>query len=265
MQDNIYAVKTAAVNDACSTYGLEKLALNPFWGQKLRELAKKAPDFLFRHHMPNYGPGVVNSVQTQLQGNQLANQLHGASKYQGVLGAAGRGAVNTLKNVGHGVADMFRHTYMGSPLSFKDDIMARKSLHGSGMKALGSYAKDFYISPKKDPMSLAMTGISLGLPAMDIYHAATDENSDHRGANIGGAIAGLAAAPFTSQFGVPGAMAHAGIHSLGARAGALFDKQPAPSMREQLPNSMPAHGKNVAKSHLYNYNIDSDFSGGLGQ
>jgi hypothetical protein len=180
-----------------------------------------------------YGPGIMESLR------------HGMREGGSTLGdAVSTGAKNSLKTVGHAVAETARSATLGDPLTLGRQL--RDSARDVGAaKAVGRYAKEFYLptnvlrglrqgSLGSRAAHAGLLGLNVGLPALSLYGAIRHPDEQNRGRQIGGAVAGLAAAPFTSrmggQFGFGlGALAGQAVQRAGGAVGGLFDpKAPAP-------------------------------------
>jgi hypothetical protein len=115
---------------------------------------------------------------------------------------------------------MARDVIFGSPLSFKDQLLKRRAETGGWGKAIARHFGEFYVprSTGSIPMDVAFRGMSLGVPAYELYGAATTENPEVRRQRMAGALAGLAVAPVTSYFGLPGVMASGAVSNLASKA-----------------------------------------------
>lgn len=138
----------------------------------------------------------------------------------------GRGLTNRAKTVGHVVGDFVREGVVGSPLTVADKLKT----HG-----LGGYYKDF-LMPGGSKASLAL---SLAMPALDAYRAATAPEGE-RGAAIGRAVGDFATMPLTARLGIPGQLLlREPVARLGARVGRALDPQAHTDVTPSAPELPP--------------------------
>ncbi len=153
-------------------------------------------------------------------------QPSGASFMPAAMGY-GKGFGNWAKNVGHVVGEGLRENVFGSPLALDRQFRDKGYL---GM------ARDFYM-PRGNPL-----GTALGLigPAMNAASIARQGRAN-LGRNVGGMVAGLAAAPLTSRLGIPGAvLVQQPIQQLGQWVGSKFDpKVPQQPVQQQAQQPLP--------------------------
>jgi hypothetical protein len=155
------------------------------------------------HKLANAPPGIFRRAA-----NRLFRYRQGAPNESTARGLVG------------GVGDMARDVIFGSPLSFKDQLLKRRAETGGWGKAIARHFGEFYVprSTGSIPMDVAFRGMSLGVPAYELYGAATTENPEVRRQRMAGALAGLAVAPVTSYFGLPGVMASGAVSNLASKA-----------------------------------------------
>jgi hypothetical protein len=179
-------------------------------------------------------------------------------------GGYGPGMMNKLKGAGNWIGEAGRSAFFGDPLNMVNEVKTRAASEGMP-KAVGGFMKDFYLPPSlvnavrgagttgdkvtaaaqagknwlraamgsprwARAKALGLLGVSAGMPAMSLYQAA--KRPEDRGRNIGSAVAGLAAAPFTSRMGMFGLGIPASLlaQRLGGAVGGMFDRP-----RPQLP------------------------------
>lgn len=116
--------------------------------------------------------------------------------------------------------------------------------------------------PKPPPASWGAKALSGGMRALplafagaQLYGAAQDP--EHRGENIGGAIASLAGAPLTGRLGIPGMMLQAPITAAGRAVGRMFQRQPAlprPDPRAQYYHALQG---GLAQANTYPTGVDT--------
>lgn len=151
------------------------------------------------------------------------------------------GFLNHIGYAGRGVAEFGREAVFGSPVNMKAQIMRHARREGSLLKGLGHYVKDFYWQRPTDLPSAGMQAFSLGMPALDLYHAATNDDPDQRKGDLVSSITGLVAAPFTSRLGLLGAQLQEGAQQ---KARGLVQKDAPPYTPAYNPVT---HGKLVLR------------------
>lgn len=191
----------------------------------------------------NYPLVIVNTVIYGVKeaGAASAAATYGAGALNGLRDAAhwlfrshplpeggyGPGVINKVKGFGHGASDLLREGFIGSPVNVAQELRRPGGL--------GHMYKNFF-NPHGSMPEKAMNALSLGLPAYDIYRAATS-GPEHRGENIARSAASLGMLPLTYRLGVPGQLLlHQPVTNLAARVGKLFDR---PTPPPQPPQSMP--------------------------
>jgi hypothetical protein len=241
----IHAVKTAAFRDVAARFGvrgldaLKRLGTAAFSEHKLPEYAGTAtkrfagmfgPKSVYDAALPvmhkGYGPGVISSVREALK-NQSATGPTAA-------GAAARGAWNTARTVGHAVGEFGREMTLGSPVTAFNALKAKQTELGGWKPALKEHVQEFFAPKGGGAMGLAL---SAGLPAYQLYDAATHPDSDTRGSRLGGVAGSIAAMPFTSRLGYAGTLAQMGAARAGSAIGGVFDRTPP---ARQLPQGHQA-------------------------
>lgn len=237
---DFHAVKVAAFADAAKRFGVAS-------AQGLAALGAKVRPAFQSHALPTYhreevvgGSGLlarlahkVHPSLASLTAPSLQTVEH-AGYGPGMLDAARdawktdkgslparalEGLGNSVKTLGHGVADLVRGQTLGNPVDLAAQLAQHRADTGSWGGAVGRQLHHHYLHPQgRDPLSLAF---SLGLPAKQLYDATQDP--EHRGENVGGAVAGLATSPFTAHLGIPGGLVQAPLVGLGRALGRRFD------------------------------------------
>jgi hypothetical protein len=153
------------------------------------------------------------------------------------------------------LSNAMRELTLGSPIDVYKDVQrlgtqAGKFNLGRGVKGLyresllpwtAANAAKVPASSFGKALHYGFGALPLAASGIQLYGAAT--SPENRGRNIGGAIAGLAAAPVTARLGIPGQLLlQAPITAAGRAVGGLFDrkrqqKSPAqqPEWWDQLP------------------------------
>jgi len=151
----------------------------------------------------------------------------------------GPGLWNTLKGLGHGLAEGARELSIGSPASLEETLKKPGGLK----QTLRSFVwpERGPVNPEHGPLRKGLgtawhyggntlqAALNLGLPAYQLYSAAKDPL--HRGEYLGSGLAGLAATPFTMHMGLFGMpLVQAPISQLGGWLGKKFDPKPEVEM-----------------------------------
>ena len=185
------------------------------------------PNFFGKHILGMESYGAHQPVMPMRREFSTATDAfgHRGVSFMPVAPGYGKGFGNWAKNVGHVVGDGLRENLLGSPLALDRQLREKGYL---GM------ARDFYL-----PRGNAL-GTALGLvgPTMNAVNIARQGRAN-LGRNVGGMVAGLAAAPITSRLGVPGALfVQQPIQQLGQWIGSKFDPKTQQPM--QQPMQQPA-------------------------
>ncbi len=254
----IHAVKTAAFRDVAARFGvrgmdaLKRLGTAAFSEHKLPEYAGTAtkrfagmfgPKSMYDQAMPamqkGYGPGMISSIRSAMQNQGPTGPT--------IAGAAARGALNTAKTVGHAVGEFGREMTLGSPVTAFNALKDKQQMLGGWKPAIKDHVKEFFAPSNGGAMGLAL---SAGLPAYQLYDAATHPDSDTRGSRLGGVAGSIAAMPFTSRLGYAGTLAQMGAARVGSAVGGVFDRsRPAPQLSQG--HQAPQHAYSYARAPGY--------------
>ena len=182
MSYDLHAVKLAAQASALREYGLLKTAEPGGVGKFVRRLFTAAPN---RAPRPGWG--------------------------------------GKIRDFGGQVAEMGRDMVFGSPLTMANELKKYQRQTGSTGRAVKRYYKNFYWPGANKNPGLGdkfNRVLSIGMPALDVYQAATGAPED-RAENLANAAVGLAGAPFTARLGIPGGMIQGalstGVHKIFGR------------------------------------------------
>jgi len=207
--ERLYAVKTAARERVFGQYGLSDL---------------------FREHIiPDDKGGLGDLLGAAAEAGKAnpGNPWQAAKQHveQAGGGAALRSAAKqTATHLGKHVAEAGREAIFGSPITVGKQLQDRYAQTGSLAKTLGSHIKDHYWSPTASPW---MKALSIGMPALELGNIALNGKPEARGGDLGHALTGLAAAPFTSRLGLPGMALQRLVQGAGRRVGSKFDQMRA--------------------------------------
>lgn len=189
------------------------------------------PNFFGKHILGMSGYGAYQPVMPtrRMFATAAGSFGHKGVAFMPVAPGYGKGVGNWAKNVGHVLGDGLRENIFGSPLAVDRQLREKGYL---------SMARDFYL-PKGNAL-----GTALGLvgPTMNAVSIAR-QGRTNLGRNVGGMVAGLAAAPVTSRLGLPGAVfVQQPIQQVGQWLGSKFDPKPAkqPEPTQALPQQFPA-------------------------
>lgn len=195
----------------------------------------------------------------------LGEALFSSWKPSAALAANSSLSAKALRVGGH-IADAARNYVVGSPL----DAYRRARAVSNGKLDVGKTVGNLYKShflPEISGTGLsrgvgyASRALSLGIPAYQMYNAATGPEEERAG-NIGAAAANIAISPISSQFGLLGQAALAAPASaVGRWIGNGFSRGPKPQpqvpVHEHLSNALTAqdgsrmpHVQSAAQSYL---------------
>jgi hypothetical protein len=265
-----HAVKEAAIADAASKFGLRGMDVMRRLGQFLGSAHPALPK--------GYGPGLVDSLKNggpllHGLGNNLKNMGHGLGEgiRSHLIGNPAE-IVSRLKDRageigGAGaIGEHVKHTFLPPDLT-KPVIGAagagasafQNSTGGLGQRLMDSVKgvgqgwqnASAGVSKWQQAGRAGLLGLNVGLPAYELYSAA--KSPENRGRNIGSAIAGLGALPFTAHMGSPlagqfGLGLGSAVNHLARRAGgavgSLFDSPTPPPPASNYPSL-----SNTLRSH----------------
>lgn len=218
--EGFHSVKTA-VDPPTDPHNLGFLG---YAANAARGAVSSAGNFLFSEHQQP----LIKSVA------DAAGNVHEVRGY-------GSGFVNGVKNTAHSIGETAREWIAGSPLTVDQQIREKGWLHpvkdywGFGTPAQ-RILPNATLGQRAGHAFNAHAGklLSIGMPAYDLYHTVRHGDPNQLGANVGGVLAGLAAAPYTYRMGLAGNLAQAPVMAAGRWLGGKVDQ-----LRGAQPTTTP--------------------------
>lgn len=223
-----HAVKEAGIGDALSSAGRFLFDEHHLPTYKPTNPGQKTPNWFDKVNPLGTDKGVQPGYKPGRFGRFFGSQEMGPhSVISSPTAGYGEGFANKARTFGHQIGEFGREAVFGSPLAIDRQLRAPTAA-GIGKNYL-QMTRNFYAPQGKSTLDNALgLGVGLAMPAMSMYNAVAGD-PHQRGANIGAALGGIAAAPVTSRLGLAGTLIQKPVQDLGAWVGSKFDS-PAPKV-----------------------------------